>query len=55
MAIPPALNTIGMRDRSKAAFGADYDVLPIWKDRMNALTPVPTPNADAIHSPGTTK
>ena len=27
----PALNVIGMRDGSEAAFGAGYNVLPIWK------------------------
>ena len=46
----PALNTIGMRDGSEAKFGAGYNVLPIWKDRMNAKTWVPTPNADIIYS-----
>ena len=40
----PALNTIGMRDGSEAKFGKGYNVLPIWKDRMNAKTWVPTPN-----------
>src|SRR5215468_943371 len=46
----PALNTIGMRDGSEAAFGKGYNVLPIWKDRMDARTWVPTPNADVIYS-----
>src|SRR5271165_2034199 len=46
----PALNTIGMRDGSEAKFGAGYNVLPIWKDRMNAKTWVPTPNCDVIYS-----
>src|SRR5208282_260797 len=46
----PALNTIGMRDGSEAKFGAGYNVLPIWKDRMNAKTLVPTPNCDVIYS-----
>lgn len=46
----PALNTIGMRDGSEAAFGKGYYVLPIWKDRMDARTWVPTPNADVIYS-----
>jgi len=48
----PALNTIGMRDGSEAKFGAGYNVLPVWKDRMNAKTWVPTPNADIIYSMG---
>jgi len=45
MTMLPALNTIGMRDGSEAAFGKGYYVLPIWKDRMDARTWVPTPNA----------
>lgn len=50
MTMQPALNVIGMRDGSEAAFGAGYNVLPIWKDRMDARTWVPTPNADVIYS-----
>ncbi len=46
----PILNTIGMRDGSEAKFGKGYNVLPIWKDRMNAKTWVPTPNCDVIYS-----
>jgi len=46
----PALNVIGMRDGSEATFGKGYYVLPIWKDRMNAKTLVPTPNCDVIYS-----
>jgi len=46
----PALNTIGMRDGSEAAFGKGYNVLPIWKDRMDSRAWVPTPNGDVIYS-----
>jgi hypothetical protein len=46
----PVLNVIGMRDGSEAKFGKGYNVLPIWKDRMNAKTLVPTPNCDVIYS-----
>jgi hypothetical protein len=49
MTMLPALNTIGMKG-SEATFGKGYNVLPIWKDRMDARTWVPTPNADAIYS-----
>jgi hypothetical protein len=41
---------IGLRDGSEAKFGKGYNVLPIWKDRMNAKTWVPTPNCDVIYS-----
>ncbi|MNZ39543.1 hypothetical protein D3C78_570410 [compost metagenome] len=50
MAMLPALNTIGLRDGSEAAFGSGYNVLPIWKDRMDSRAWVPTPNADVIYS-----
>lgn len=50
MTMLPALNTIGMRDGSEAVFGAGYNILPIWKDRMTADAWVPTPNADVIYS-----
>lgn len=46
----PALNVIGMRDGSEAEFGAGYNVLPIWKDRMDSRVWVTTPNADVIYS-----
>ena len=46
----PILNTIGMRDGSESMFGSGYNVLPIWKDRMDSRTWVPTPNADVIYS-----
>jgi hypothetical protein len=47
-----ALNVIGLRDGSEAAFGRGYNVLPIWKDRMDSRAWVPTPNADVIYSMG---
>ncbi|WP_412178927.1 DUF1254 domain-containing protein [Rhizobium sp. TRM96647] len=46
----PALNTIGMRDGSEAAFGKGYNVLPIWKERMDSRAWIPTPNGDVIYS-----
>lgn len=46
----PALNVIGMRDGSEAMFGKGYNILPIWKERMDSRTWVPTPNADVIYS-----
>ena len=50
MTMLPALNVIGMRDGSEATFGKGYNILPIWKDRMDARAWVPTPNADVIYS-----
>lgn len=50
MTMLPAMNVIGMRDGSEAAFGKGYNVLPIWKDRMDSRAWVPTPNADVIYA-----
>lgn len=50
MTMLPALNVIGMRDGSEAEFGGGYNVLPIWKERMDSRAWVPTPNADVIYS-----
>ena len=50
MTMLPALNTIGMRDGSEAIFGKGYNVLPIWKERMDSRTWIPTPNGDVIYS-----
>ena len=46
----PALNTIGLRDGSEKEFGGGYNVIPMWKDRMDAKAWVPTPNADIMYA-----
>lgn len=46
----PAMNVIGMRDGSEKKFGKGYNILPIWKDRMDSRCHVPTPNADVVYS-----
>lgn len=46
----PVLNVVGIRDGSEATFGKGYNVLPIWKERMDSRTWIPTPNADVIYS-----
>jgi hypothetical protein len=50
MTMLPALNTIGMRDGAEEEFGAGYNVVPMWKDRMDAKTWIPTPNADIMYA-----
>ena len=46
----PALNTIGMRDGAQKEFGAGYNVVTMWKSRMDAKAWVPTPNADIMYA-----
>jgi hypothetical protein len=46
----PFLNTLGMKLGSEKVFGAGYNVLPIWKSRLDAKTLVTTPNSDVIYA-----
>jgi hypothetical protein len=48
----PLMNTLGMKLGSEAAFGAGYNVLPVWKKRLDARTLVTTPNSDVIYAMG---
>jgi hypothetical protein len=44
----PLINTMGMKDGSEKAFGSGYNILPVWKKRLDAKTLVTTPNSDVI-------
>jgi hypothetical protein len=46
----PLLNTLGMQVGSEKTFGAGYNVLPIWKKRLDAKTLVTTPNSDVLYA-----
>ena len=48
----PALNMYGMKEGSEKVFGAGYNVLPIFKERLNAKTLITTPNSDVIYALG---
>jgi hypothetical protein len=48
----PLLNIWAMKEASEAKFGKGYNVLPIWKKRLNAKTVVTTPNSDVIYAMG---
>src|SRR5262249_22826647 len=37
---------------SEKVFGKGYNVLPIWKERLNAKTLITTPNSDVIYAMG---
>ena len=41
---------LGMKFGSEEVFGAGYNVLPIWKKRLDAKTLVTTPNSDVIYA-----
>src|SRR5262249_15686615 len=46
----PLINTLGMKVGSEKTFGAGYNVLPVWKKRLEAKTLVTTPNSDVIYA-----
>src|SRR5262249_3042082 len=46
----PLINTLGMKVGSEKQFGAGYNVLPVWKKRLDAKTLVTTPNSDVIYA-----
>jgi hypothetical protein len=48
----PALNMYDMKEGSEKAFGKGYNVLPIFKKRLNAKTVVTAPNSDVIYAMG---
>jgi hypothetical protein len=48
----PALKIYGMKEGSEKVFGKGYNVLPIFKDRLNAKTLITTPNSDVIYALG---
>ena len=43
------INTLGMKVGSEKTFGSGYNVLPVWKKRLDAKTLVTTPNSDVIY------
>jgi hypothetical protein len=46
----PLINTLGMQGGSEKVFGKGYNVLPIFKNRLDAKTLITTPNSDVIYA-----
>jgi hypothetical protein len=46
----PLINTLGMKFGSEQVFGAGYNILPIWKERLDPKTLVTTPNSDVLYA-----
>jgi hypothetical protein len=46
----PAMNVVAMRDGSEHHFGAGYNVMPVWRERLDAKTLVTTPNSDVVYA-----
>src|SRR6201992_2623418 len=48
----PAVNMWAMKEGSEKVYGAGYNILPVWKERLNARTRVTTPNSDCLYAMG---
>lgn len=48
----PAVNMWAMKEGSEKVFGAGYNILPTWKERIKASTQVTTPNSDVVYAMG---
>jgi hypothetical protein len=48
----PLINTLGMKIGLESTFGVGYNILPVWKKRLDARTLVTTPNSDVIYAMG---
>lgn len=46
----PAMNCVAMKEGSAKNFGPGYNVMPIWRTRLNPKTLVTTPNSDVIYA-----
>ncbi len=46
----PLINTLGMKFGSEEVFGAGYNILPVWKERLDPKTLVTTPNSDVLYA-----
>ncbi|CAB3809595.1 DUF1254 domain-containing protein [Paraburkholderia fynbosensis] len=48
----PAVNMFSMKEGAEKNYGSGYNVVSIWKERLNAKTLITTPNSDVIYGIG---
>jgi hypothetical protein len=48
----PAMNVVAMKEGAERTFGAGYNVMPVWRRRLDANTLVTTPNSDVVYAMG---
>jgi len=46
----PAMNVVAMKEGSEKVFGAGYNVMPVWRKRLDPNTLVTTPNSDVVYA-----
>lgn len=48
----PAINMYAMKEAAEKTYGQGYNVMSIWKKRLDANTQITTPNSDVIYGIG---
>jgi hypothetical protein len=46
----PAMNVVAMKEGSEKTFGNGYNVMPVWRKRLDPKTLVTTPNSDVVYA-----
>lgn len=46
----PAMNVVAMKEGSERTFGAGYNIMPVWRKRLDPKTLVTTPNSDVVYA-----
>jgi hypothetical protein len=46
----PAMNVVAMKEGSERVFGSGYNVMPVWRERLDPNTLVTTPNSDVVYA-----
>lgn len=46
----PAMNVVAMKEGSERVFGAGYNIMPVWRKRLDPNTLVTTPNSDVVYA-----
>jgi hypothetical protein len=46
----PAMNVVAMKEGTEAVFGGGYNVMPVWRRRLDANTMVTTLNSDVVYA-----
>lgn len=46
----PAMNVVAMKEETERLFGAGYNIMPVWRSRLDQTTLVTTPNSDVVYA-----
>ena len=46
----PAMNVVSMKEETERVFGTGYNIMPVWRTRLDPKTLVTTPNSDVVYA-----